>query len=1098
MTGSYALKRLGLWLGIGLAYVLAAWVSLQLPRPDDFITPVYLPAGIALAAILVFGVRSWPGIFLGALAWGATVSHWGREDEIVVLWALFINPVSVTLQALLGGLLARKLLDWPHPLDSLRSVLTFILVVVPLSCLINASVSVPMLWNEVLPSERGPFILWLQWWQGDMLGSLLLIPIALVFFGQPREVWRPRRLGLSIPLLATGLLTILVFRQVALVEDGNRESSFQLDAERTAHQVERHLFAQLDMIRVLQRFLAISPELDRQTFQAFVALFLERHPGAQNFSFNPRVSQQQRLAFEQRQAEVMGFPYAIRDRRPDGALHPAEDREQYFPILFVEPMASNRLVLGLDPVSISAPRRAIDETIDTGEPIASEPFRLTQEAEDQLGVVVYAAVHRSRAVHGEVDDDGVIGLATAAFRMDHAIQSMVEDGLARGMQLCLLDRTGEGEIQGLAGEGECLQDDWSKKHALSRSQTIDFAGREWELRLVGTPQYTGVAEGWPMWTAGLAGLFLTGTLGAFLLLFTGQARRVSNIVDQRTRQLAVATDELREQQEALNRAQGIARMGSWEVDLNDGSFHASQGLARILYCGQSELQSMKDLLEQIHHQDRDSTRQIIDRAEVETGMYQMNCRPESASDRVLRLVVESDWRGGQAWRLRGIAQDVTEARDAAEKIERLAHYDELTGLPNRSLWLECTRSALESARRHEDSLAVMFLDLDEFKTINDSLGHSVGDLLLTAIAERLRDSIRSEDILARLGGDEFVLLLPRLKEQGSAQLVAEKMMASLSEPVAIGGHELKLTASIGIALYPNHGDSVEALLQHADTAMYRAKEAGRNNAKFFEPGMSDDARERLFIESGIRKGLDDSQFLLHFQPQIDCNTGRTVGLESLVRWAHPQEGLLMPVRFIAAAERSGLIIPLGDWVLHEACRQQAALAKQGYGDVTVAANISALQFRREVFVDRMGSFLEQTGANPERIKLEITESTLMDLSQNLLGQLRALREMGLTFALDDFGTGYSSLSYLKRLPISQIKLDRSFVMDLPDDSDDAAIAETAIAMARNLGMQVVAEGVETQAQKEFLLARGCHIMQGFLFAKPMPLEDLDLSTSYMK
>jgi len=1091
LTSIDALKRLGLWSGVGLAYYVAAWISLQLPRPDDFITPVYFPAGIALGTVLILGVRAWPGVFLGALAWGIQTT-WIPDTVLQLdLWALIFNPLSVTAQALLGAWLARRLLDWPQALDTTRDILIFILLVIPVSCILNATVSVPMLWGHGLPTELGPVMTWLQWWQGDMLGSMLLIPILLVFFGQPRKLWRPRRLGLTIPLLATGLLTIVVFRQVSMVEESNLTTAFDRDTEALGHQVERRFEAHENMVEALQGFMGLGGAISREEFRAFVSAFLERQPGAQNFSYNPRVRLNEREAFEVEISEKLGYPFQIMDRVDQEAMEASATRPFYFPILYVEPMEDNRMVLGLDPTSIDVAREAISRTLISGVPVASDGFRLTQEPRDQQGVVVYAAVSGSLG-----QAMGAEGLVSAAFRMGDMMSTAIAEGLERDIALCLFERASD-EPRMLVGEESCVGDNW-EQHGLKAEQAINFANRTWTLRMHAVSGYSGAGDGWPIWTAGLAGLFLTGTLGAFLLLITGQARRVAQMVDQRTAELASATNNLKENEDALARAQGIARMGSWEVNLLDGSFYASSGLAEILGPGADKIESIKDLLEFIHHQDREAMHQALEKAETEASSLELDCRPDADDRRILHLVVESDWRAGHAWRLRGIAQDVTDARDAADKIERLAHYDELTGLPNRSLWLECTRSALASARRHKDYLAVMFMDLDEFKTINDSLGHSVGDLLLSVISERLQSTIRGEDILARLGGDEFVVLLPRIHGKSDALQVANKMMDSLAEPVAIGEHELKLSMSIGISLYPDDGDSVEVLLQHADTAMYRAKEAGRNNAKFFEPVMSEDARERLFIESGIRKGLQNREFTLHYQPQIDCNTGNTVGMESLVRWNHPTEGLLMPGRFIMAAERSGLIVPLGDWVLQESLRQQLKWAEAGFDNVSVAVNISALQFRRDAFVKRMREYLSRTGADPSKIKLEITESALMDLSQKLLDQLRELREMGLTLSLDDFGTGYSSLTYLKRLPISQIKLDRSFVMDLPEDSDDAAIAETAIAMARNLGIQVVAEGVETLAQKEFLLARGCHIMQGFLFARPMPVSEIKLDFSYLK
>ena len=372
--------------------------------------------------------------------------------------------------------------------------------------------------------------------------------------------------------------------------------------------------------------------------------------------------------------------------------------------------------------------------------------------------------------------------------------------------------------------------------------------------------------------------------------------------------------------------------------------------------------------------------------------------------------------------------------------------------------------------------------------MNDSLGHAAGDRLLATVASRLSRCVRDEDLLSRLGGDEFVALLSRLSNVEEAARVADRIMSALTEPMDIEGHELQLSASIGIALYPSDGAEVETLLKHADTAMYSAKEAGRNTFRFFIPEMNARATARLVMETELRRAIERDELTLHYQPQIEAASGKPYGCEALVRWNHPQRGLLAPDQFVGLAEETGLIVPLGEWVLREACRQQVRWAAAGLPELVMAINISALQFRKRDFVPMLARILAETGADPHRIELEITESALMASSDDLSARLQELVGLGLTLALDDFGTGFSGLSYLKRLPIARLKIDRSFVDELPDNAEDAAITAAALSLGRDLGMAVVAEGVETAEQRSYLAARGCQAMQGYLFSRPLRAE----------
>ena len=440
--------------------------------------------------------------------------------------------------------------------------------------------------------------------------------------------------------------------------------------------------------------------------------------------------------------------------------------------------------------------------------------------------------------------------------------------------------------------------------------------------------------------------------------------------------------------------------------------------------------------------------------------------------------------------------DITSRKTAEDEIKNLAFYDPLTRLPNRRLLLDRLKQALASSTRNEKNGALLFIDLDNFKTINDTLGHNIGDLLLQKVAQRLVSCVREGDTVARLGGDEFLVMLEDLSEDlqesaANAKIVGEKILASLGQTYLLAGHDCYSTPSIGVTMFADHRETIDELMKQADLAMYQAKAAGRNTLRFFDPEMQDVVTTRAALEADLREAILRDQFLLYYQAQVD-GMGRVMGVEALLRWQHPQRGLVPPLEFIPLAEDSGLILPLGHWVLKTACVQLVAWAAQPKtAHLTIAVNVSARQFHHRDFVDQVLAVLVHTGANPNLLKLELTESLLVNDVEDVIVKMNALRATGVGFSLDDFGTGYSSLSYLKRLPLDQLKIDQGFVRDILIDSNDAAIAKMVVALAESLGLAVIAEGVEAEEQRNALALMGCHAYQGYLFSRPLPLEEFE-------
>jgi diguanylate cyclase (GGDEF)-like protein/PAS domain S-box-containing protein len=433
-----------------------------------------------------------------------------------------------------------------------------------------------------------------------------------------------------------------------------------------------------------------------------------------------------------------------------------------------------------------------------------------------------------------------------------------------------------------------------------------------------------------------------------------------------------------------------------------------------------------------------------------------------------------------------LAESAYAARTMAQQMTHLAEHDSLTGLPNRLLLSDRVGQSVKLAQRNLCQVALLFLDLDGFKHINDSLGHAIGDKLLQSIATRLTDCLRAPDTISRLGGDEFVVLLPEVRQPEDAAMTATRLLQTLAEGHSIGGHDLHMTTSIGVSVYPEDGLDAETLIKNADTAMYQAKENGHQSYQFFRPAMNARAVERQSIEEDLRRALKRQEFTLHYQPKINVATAAITGVEALIRWTHPTRGSVPPVQFIPVAEDCGLILPIGAWVIHQACAQAQAWMDAGMPVITMAVNVSALQFQNEKFLEELFAILDDTGLDPRYLELELTESALMKHAELAASILSTLRAVGVRVTVDDFGTGYSSLSYLRKFPLDALKIDQSFVRQIATIPDETAIVRAMINMGRSLNLRVIAEGVETQDQLDFLKIHQCDEAQGYFFSPPIP------------
>ena len=951
---------------VAVSYMLTGWLSLQLGVAPYYVSLVFLPAGIALGAALVFGRYSLVGVFVGSLGVQWLASGLAGASEWP--WTLLVSPLGAVLQAGATAWAVRRWVGYPGEFDNTRKNLLFLLVLVPLGQLPNASLSVPVLVQGGLVPAVDAWFNWWVWWQGDALGALLLTPLMLAFFGRPASAWRPRIKTVAVPMLVALAVVGAAFFYIHRTEQENLAQRFEQESGLMTERLQRRLNAQTDAVMAVTRLMELVGGSDPDEFRLATSIWLQRYGGTQNFGWSPLIRHADRERFERSASAALGAGYTVKGRAAGGETYPAPETERYLPIRFVEPLESNRSVLGLDVLVLPATAHAASLALTSRVPQVTEAIRLVQESGEQRGVVLYQAAHYPQVDRTSTVPAPLMGVVSAVFRMDDVVQAALEGDELTYLAVCLIDPGAPSANQRLAGPPNCGGHNAVSARFFS-SQPVEFGGRTWLLQISSGLAFERRTRGWAAWGVLTVSLVAAAMLGLFLLVITGHARRTERLVDERTAELA----------------------------------HTN-----------------------------------------------------------------------------AVLQD-------------LAHFDALTGLPNRTHWIEKARAALDTARGQGDRLAVLFVDLDHFKDVNDALGHGVGDQLLRAVALRLKGCLRAGDVLARQGGDEFVVLLPWLEGPEAAVAVATKMVDVLAEPFRLQGQDVRVSASVGMDWFDGGPDAdVETLLRHADMAMYMAKTTGRNGWRSFLPEMDLSVSQRRMVESGLRRALAGNELVLHYQPQVDAITGRLTGVEALARWQHPELGLLMPDRFVPHAENSGQIEALGSWVLREACRQLCEWEARGMQGLDMAVNVSAVEFGRPGFVDRVREVLAATGMDPRRLELELTETALMQSLPELVVRLGDISAMGVRLALDDFGTGYSSLGYLKRLPLNRVKIDRSFVADLPTDKESAAIVRATLYMAHALSLQVVAEGVERSDQRDFLQVEGCDQLQGWLVAQPMTAEAFEV------
>jgi diguanylate cyclase (GGDEF)-like protein/PAS domain S-box-containing protein len=930
-----------------------------------------------------------------------------------------------------------------------------------------------------------------------------------------------RRLPFSTPIAALLVLVLgvlisaLMFTAVRRLEHDKVDIDFQQQAKVRVAAIQNGLDNSIDVLRDVNQLFVAFDNVSREQFHSFTQPLLASNPYIQALNFHRYISAQERPQYE----SVMRtrFPgFAIGDIS-NGAPVPSPERARYRVVDFIEPMEGNQAALGIDADSYPFQDTAMQKAVDTGEPAATGLLRLTQERGTQKGFIVLMPVYRSGMPLTDVAARrlAIIGDTAAVFRGGDLIaKSLSADGfmlvsdVKLDLNISVYASDKENADALIFQQGAPLQvvessvglPKWLFYNQPEPYQhQFNVAGQPWHM-VVSTPPAWFLNEGSTALWAFIAGLLFSLGGAVYLQTVIDRSRRIQLLVDERTAQLRSVNDDLNADIAARKRTEHELQLRERAIEASANSIiitnadaphylieYVNPAFERITGYSAEEAIGMNLCFLWNDDVDQPGIEEIRATAneEREGRAVLRNYRKDGTlfwSDFYIAPVKDDS---GIVSHFIVVQYDITATKRYESELEFQTNRDALTGLANRSLLRDRLSQAVSYAHRYGHPIWVLFVDLDRFKFVNDTLGHQAGDILLTAVSSRLQAAVRDTDTVARMGGDEFVLILPERTDAGLSTHIVQRIMEAIAQPLTIEGHEFFVSCSIGVAVYPADGDTPEELIKHADIAMYRAKETGRNNFQFYTSAMNERALERLHIEGDLRNALEREEFMLHYQPQVDLRTGEIVGVEALIRWQHPELGMVPPVRFIGLAEENGLIVPIGAWVIRAACLQAKAWQNAGLGRLRMAVNLSARQFAQQDLVESIATSLREADLAPECLEIELTESLVMADVDRAIGILRELKALGVKLSIDDFGTGYSSLSYLKRFPIDVLKIDRSFVNDITIDPDDAAIVSSIVSLAHSLRLQVIAEGVETEAQLTYLREHDCDQIQGYFFSRPV-------------
>jgi diguanylate cyclase (GGDEF)-like protein/PAS domain S-box-containing protein len=931
----------------------------------------------------------------------------------------------------------------------------------------------------------------------------------------PRSRMSIRPSFAATSMLVAGLIaTAVLFVGVRRLEHDKVELDFQQRANVRFLTVQQQLEETVQTLKVLNRLFETVGPVSRAQFQTFTKPMLERYPYVQAFNFHRFVSGEERTAYEAGMRKR--FPdFALRQLQ-DGRVIPAPNRERHLVVDYIEPLRGNEPAFGLDVSRNAQLIEAVQYAIDTGSAAATDLLTLAQGGGKSRGLLIVMPVYRQGVALDDVAARrrAAIGDTAAVFNASGVIEKILgASGLLNdpgiGISVYASDSEDEAQLAFRNGwkyseQAESLLPQWIfRDQPMTMEHDFSIAGKPWQMVVTAAPMPFTARHNGSLYGL-IAGVLFSLMAAGYLQAMSSRSRRVHRLVDERTAELRLANELLNVDIAARKRAEAALQLRQRAIDASANAIIITSAAAPhypIEYVNPAFERitgySANDVLGQnlglLWADDRDQPGiHEVRAAAIEQREGNAILRNYGKDGNLfwsdLYLAPVRD-ESGETKHFVVALYDITATRRYQDELEFQASRDTLTGLANRTLLHERLRQSCTDAGRYGKPVWVLFLNLDRFKFVNDTLGHRAGDKLLQGVAKRLQQMMTPADTIARLSADEFVLILPERDNDKLSTTLLQNLMEAIARPIVIEGYTFVMGCSIGVSVSPSDGADPESLIKHAGIAMYRAKDMGRNNFQFYTSAMNEHAMERLALEGDLRHALERDEFSLHYQPQVDVSTGRILGVEALLRWHHPEHGMVSPARFIPMAEELGLIVPIGAWVLRTACRQSMEWQRAGHGHIRVAVNLSARQFYQQDLVASVKAILDETGLAPHLLELELTESMMMNDVEHSAAILRDLKAVGVQLAIDDFGTGYSSLAYLKRFPIDVLKIDQSFVRDLTVDPDDAAIVISIISLAHSLRLQVIAEGVETADQLTYLQRHGCDCMQGYYFSRPLPARE---------
>lgn len=1158
------------WLPVfvtAILYYLSGNLILSLSMPPSYATAIWPPTGIALAAVLLWGYRVLPAVFLADLLIHFEVYNVPTSSESPLqLLIFFLNPVTSVLRAWLGSVLVKKYAGYPNALISIKLIFLFFLFAGPVASFLPAMLSIYGLFLTGVILKQDLVFSFLTWWMGDCNGIVVFTPLFFIFFDRSHRIWRQRLFSVGLPLIIIFLITSAAYllAQHFEVERLHKIIGKQSDIIRDDLEDEfQHHLTAINLFKYLADSHQLISEAD---FRLFSLLIFNHHP------------------------DISHLEWLDASKNKSGYNFTSQYR------------ANGETVNTIDFISVA----------DVANKLDFDSRFVTRTVNNQF--LIFMPIVET----GEKSCQCLKGLVAEVVNINKFVEGALNKRNIEHLVIKISEEKSDERRQAVFQSNNIQE--LSDPLALFNHALITLLDQKWLLEIAPDKKFLSEYYSWSVWQLLAGGMFLTGFMSIGLLVLTGQNESVKSEVDSRTQELKLINSKLLKSEQQFRKLVQTQSAIFWRADpatcrflfvsdeaesllgfpverwLNEADFwprhiHEDDRITALAYCAE-ETRNLRN-----HDFDyrmltadgrciwlRDYVNLVVDNGEVtEMFGFIIDITLQKQAEEQLRLaattfesqqgimITDNDskilrvnkafteitgysqeqaigksprilssgrhdevfyrdlWTQlttnghfeGEIWNRRKngelypewqtitavkndagevshyvcVFSDITEKKDAEGKIHALAFYDPLTHLPNRRLLLDRFDHELAIAKRHKQFGAVIFLDLDHFKILNDTKGHLVGDELLIQVAKILVSTLREEDTPARLGGDEFVVLLHANSDSlrtaaDQARVVAEKIKDKLNEPFMLKQYQHQISTSIGITLFPDHHQSPEVILQQADTAMYRSKASGRNTISFFHPSMQEAANLRLNLEKDLRAAIENGRLILCYQPQVDAS-GAVLGAEALIRWKHLDKGLLLPVDFIPVAEESGLILSIGRWVLLEACNQIKAWHDGGVKLPHISVNVSSRQFRQQDFVDQVKHAIESSGIAPHLLGIELNESVMIVDINDTIAKLEALKALGISIAVDKFGTGYSSCMYLKQLPINTLKIDQGFISNILMNPGDVSIIEAIISMAQHLNLRVIAEGVETPEQLAFLKQRGCSVFQGYYFSHPLPAAEYE-------